>query len=263
MNLSGKVAVVTGAGTGIGKGVSIALAKHGAKVAISYNSSDLDTGARDTQQRIDQIGGESIIVKANVAYKHEIDSMVNGVADHFGRIDILVNDAALQLNYNFFDHDEDSFDRMMDINLKGYWQCIQAVTPYMKAKQFGRIITVCSVHGKRPTDFDIVYSMTKGGVKMLVREAAIELGRYGITVNSIEPGAINVGKQGTKETKPIVPSEEGQKMKKEDRDIRKKFPIGRVGMPSDVGNLVCYIASDEAEFLNGAAIRLDGASMLL
>ncbi|KIL40501.1 short-chain dehydrogenase [Gordoniibacillus kamchatkensis] len=261
MSLSGKVAVVTGAGTGIGKGVAIELAKRGVKVAISYNSSD--AGANDTRQRIEEIGGESVIVRANVAIKQEIDDMVNAVADHFGGIDILVNNAALQLNYNF-EHSDEQYDRMMNINLKGYWQCMQAVVPYMKAKQSGRIINISSVHGKRPTDFDTVYSMTKGGIKMLGREAAIELAKYGITVNTIEPGAVNVGKQGTKETKPIVPAEAADRLKKEPpRDIRKKFPLGRVGLPKDVGSLVCYLASDETEFLTGAAIRLDGASMLL
>ncbi|CAM4064243.1 glucose 1-dehydrogenase [Paenibacillus alkaliterrae] len=261
MSLAGKVALVTGAGTGIGKGVAIALAQRGAKVAISYNSSD--AGAKDTQEKIDEIGGESVIVRANVAYKNEIDTMVKQVAEHFGSIDILVNNAALQLNFNFYDHDEDTFDRLMNINLKGYWQCIQAVVPYMKPKGSGRIINISSVHGKRPTDFDTVYSMTKGGIKMLARESAIELAKYGITVNTIEPGAVNVGQQGTKETKPIVPAEVAEKMKKEARDIRKKFPMGRNGLPSDVGSLVCYIASDESEFMTGSSIRIDGASMLL
>jgi glucose 1-dehydrogenase len=260
LSLTGKVAVITGAGTGIGKGVAVELAKRGVKIAISYNSSD--AGAKDTQQRIEEMGGESIIVRANVAYKNEIDTMMKEAADHFGGIDILVNNAALQLNYNF-DYDDDTYDRLMNINLKGYWQCIQAVVPYMKAKQTGRIINISSVHGKRPTDFDTVYSMTKGGIRMLGRESAIELAKYGITVNTIEPGAVNVGKQGKKETKPIVPAEAAEKMKREARDIRKKFPMGRVGLPSDVGSLVCYIASDESVFLTGSAIRLDGASMLL
>ncbi|WP_199613702.1 SDR family NAD(P)-dependent oxidoreductase [Paenibacillus alkalitolerans] len=246
MSLSQKVAIVTGAGTGIGKGIAIALAQRGAKVAISYNSSD--AGARDTQQKIEEIGGESIIVRADAADKHEIDSMVNEVARHLGGIDILVNNAALQLNLNLYDHDDETYDRMMNINLKGYWQCIQAVIPYMKENGTGRIINISSVHGKRPTDFDTVYSMTKGGVKMLGRESAIELAKYGITVNTIEPGAVNVGKHGTGETR---------------RDIRKKFPLGRIGLPSDVASMVCYIASDESEFMTGASIRLDGASMLL
>jgi glucose 1-dehydrogenase len=245
MSLSGKVALVTGAGTGIGKGIAVELASRGAKVAIHYHSSDV--GAKDTQQRIDAFGGESMIVQADVAHKHEIERIVKEVADHYGGIDILVNNAALQLNCDFFDYTDDLFDRMMHINLKGYWQCIQAVVPYMKAKRSGRIINISSVHGKRPTDFDSVYAMTKGGIKMLGRESAIELAKYGITVNTIEPGAVNVGKQSKEAT----------------GNNYKKFPMGRVGKPSDVASLVCYISSDETEFMTGASIRLDGASMLL
>lgn len=255
MKLSGKTAVVTGAGTGIGKGTAIALAQQGANVAIAYHASA--AGAEDTHRKIAQLGGESIKVQADVANKAEIDRMIKQVADHYGCIDILVNNAALQLNYDLFEHDEDSYDRMMNINLKGYWQCIQAVIPHMKAQGSGRIINIASVHSKRPTDFDTVYSMTKGGIKMLGREAAIELAKYGITVNTIEPGAIDVGKQKRKAAaqQPAAP--------KPSRDIRKKFPLGRIGLPSDVGSLVCYLASDESEFLTGAGIRLDGGSMLL
>jgi glucose 1-dehydrogenase len=242
MSLSGKVALVTGAGTGIGKGIAVELAKQGVKVGIHYNSSD--AGAMDTKWRIDEYNGESMIVKANVAHKNEIVNMMKKVADKFGGIDILVNNAALQLNIGLFDYDEEKYDQMMHINLKGYWQCMQAVVPYMKKKQWGRIINISSVHGKRPTDFDTVYSMTKGGIKMLSRESAIELAKYGITVNTIAPGYVNVGKGG-------------------DGTNSKKFPLGRGGIPSDIGHMVCYIASDKTEYMSGASIRLDGASMLL
>ncbi|TDF94162.1 SDR family NAD(P)-dependent oxidoreductase [Paenibacillus piri] len=251
MSLAGKIALVTGSGTGIGKGIALELAKRGVKIGINYNSADSDADARDTMQRIKEIGGESLIVKADVTNRSEIDHMVQELSACFGGIDILVNNAALQLNYTLFQHDEDTYDREMNVNLKGYWQCMQAVIPFMKARQRGRIINICSVHGTRPTDFDTVYSMTKGGVKMLVRESAIELAKYGITVNSIEPGAIKVRRLDEPE-------------KEEDRrHLIRKFPLGRTGRPHDIGHLICYIASDEAEFLSGASIRMDGASMLL
>ncbi|OMF38369.1 short-chain dehydrogenase [Paenibacillus sp. FSL H8-0548] len=261
MSIAGKIALVTGAGTGIGKEVAIELARRGALVAIHYNQSD--AGALHTKQQVDEFGGKAIIVQANVATKQEIEQMVQTVAAHYGGIDILVNNAALQLNYDFFDYDEASFDRMMSINLKGYWQCIQAVVPYMKKKQSGRIINMSSVHSKRPTDFDVVYSMTKGGIRMLGRESAIELAQYGITVNTIEPGAVDVGKQSARESKPIMTTEDIEKHKKTTKSIRDKFPLGRVGRPLDVAQLVCFIASDESEFMTGSAIRLDGGSMLL
>jgi Dehydrogenases with different specificities (related to short-chain alcohol dehydrogenases) len=243
-SLIGKSALVTGAGTGIGKGAAIELAKRGAKVAIHYNASD--AGARDTKQHIEELGGTCITVQADVADREQIVHMVDTSAAALGGIDILVNNAALQLNLQWFEYTEEQFDRVMNINLKGYWQCIQAVIPYMKQQKAGRIINISSVHGKRPTDFDAVYCMSKGGVKMLGRESALELARYGITVNTIAPGAVDVGKFKASHREPN----------------RKKFPLGRVGLPADVASLVCYIASDETSFMTGSTIRLDGAGML-
>lgn len=259
MNLSGKVALVTGAGTGIGKGVAIGLAQHGAKVAIHYNRSD--AGAKDTLEQIQAFGGDAILVQANVQNNDEITRMVKQVADHYGRIDVLVNNAALQLNYSFFEYDESTFDRMMSINLKGYWQCIQAVVPYMKKQQSGRIMLMSSIHGKRPGDFDVAYSMTKGGIRMLGREAAIELAKYGITVNTLEPGSVHVGEKSAPDSKPFLSETEIKRGKP--GDFLKKFPMGRVGKPADVAALACFLASDESEFITGASIRLDGASVHL
>ncbi|TFE23466.1 SDR family NAD(P)-dependent oxidoreductase [Cohnella luojiensis] len=247
MTISGKNAIVTGAGTGIGRGVALELAKRGASVAVHYNSSE--AGAFQTKRLIDEAGGSCITVKANVASKEEIDRMVETVADRFGRIDILVSNAALQLNLDLFGHDDDTYDRTMNTNVKGYWQTIQAVVPHMKSRNHGRIILVSSVHSKRPTDFDPIYAMSKGAIRMLGRESAIELAGYGITVNMIEPGAIDVGKFRTGSA--------------QSPELFKKFPGGRVGLPSDVAELVCYIAGDATSFMTGTAIRLDGASMLL
>ena len=141
MDLTGKVAVVTGAGTGSGQGVAVQLAQCGAKVVIHYNRSD--AGAKETLAQIQAAGGEAVIAQTDVASKAEIERLMKQAAHAFlhrslgGTIDILVNNAALQLNYGLFDHDETSFDRMMNINLKGYWQCMQAAIPYMKNNAAG------------------------------------------------------------------------------------------------------------------------------
>ncbi|WP_276353914.1 SDR family NAD(P)-dependent oxidoreductase [Cohnella caldifontis] len=260
MSLQGKIAVVTGAGTGIGQGVAVELARRGAKVAVSYRSSE--AGALETLRRIEALGGEGMTVRADAASRADLFAMADFVARRFGGIDILVNNAALQLNDNF-DHDDDAYDRIMNTNLKGYWQGMQAVLPYMKAKGSGRIICISSVHAKRPTDFDAVYAMSKGAIKMLVRESAIELARYGVTVNAIEPGAVEVERLTWAIAKPFVPPEYAERAKRSNRDPLRKFPLGRRGLPTDVASLACYIASDESAFLTGSAIRLDGGSMLL
>lgn len=258
MSLHGKVALVTGAGTGIGKGIAVELAKRGAKVIVHYHSSS--GGALDTQRLIESLNGESIIIQADVGHREEIVKLTETAAEAFGGIDILVNNAALQLNLGLFEYSDAEYDRVMSVNLKGYWQCIQAVVPFMKAKGSGRIVNISSVHGKRPSDFDTVYAMTKGGIKMLTRESAIELGRYGITVNTIEPGAVDVGvKSGM--PRPIVPPDVA--IESSPDDFTKKFPLGRVGLPKDIGHMVCWLVSDEGEFVTGASIRMDGASMLL
>lgn len=259
MNLSGKTAIVTGAGTGIGQGVAVELGARGVKVAVHYNSSA--AGAEETLRRIEAAGGEGLLVQADVARKADIDRMTERVADRFGGIDILVCNAALQLNCPFFDYDEAKFDRMMAINLKGYWQCMQAAVPHMKRKRRGRIILISSVHGKRPGEFDAVYSMTKGGIRMLARESAIELARWGITVNMIEPGAVDVGKF----TRPSYTQEEAEQIRRVNpRDkFLMKFPLGRIGQPADIAKMVCFLASDDSAYMNGSAVRMDGGSMLL
>ena len=261
MSLTGKVAIVTGAGTGIGQGIAAEFGARGVQVAIHYNRSD--TGALETQRRIAEAGGQSMIVQADVSQREQIERMMRQVADRFGRIDILVNNAALQLNYSLFDYGEEQYDRIMRTNLKGYWQCMQAVIPHMKKNGSGRIINLSSVHAKRPGEFDAGYAMTKGGIRMLTRESAIELAQYGITVNAIEPGAIKVGVQSPRDSKPFFSPEEAERARADVKDIRKRFPLGRVGLPSDVASMACYIASDESEFMTGSAIRLDGGSMHL
>ncbi|WP_020617741.1 SDR family NAD(P)-dependent oxidoreductase [Paenibacillus daejeonensis] len=256
MDVTGKTALVTGAGTGIGQGVAIELARRGAKVAVHYNSSR--EGAENTRRQIEALGGEAHIVQGNIANQEEVQRFVSETADALGGLDILVNNAALQLNLSLLQHDETSFDKIMHTNLKGYWLCMQAALPHLKKRSAGRVINISSVHAKRPTDFDPVYSMSKGGIRMLTREAAIELGQHGITVNAIEPGAVDVGKQ---QVRPELPPAGGEPMERS--DFRMHFPLGRAGKPQDVGHLVCFIASDASAFLSGAAIRLDGASMLL
>lgn len=258
MSLAGKVALVTGAGTGIGQGIAIEMANRGARMALHYNRSE--AGVLETKRRIDEAEGDSFIVRADVSNPQKIAAMVRHIESRAGDIDILVNNAAVQLNYDLFKHDGDTFDRMFDTNVKGYWQCIQAVIPGMKRKGTGRIILISSVHAKRPTDFDPVYAMTKGAIRMLGRESAIELAPYGITVNTIEPGAVDVGKYNL-----ISPDDPDAEKKREARRKQQleKFPLGRVGLPLDVAHLACFIASDESEYMTGSAIRLDGGSMLL
>lgn len=258
LQLQDKVALVTGAGTGIGKGIAVALAQRGASVIVHYNASQ--SGAQDTLDQIVALGAKAVIYQADVAIKQQVTDMVDFAVSHFGKIDILVNNAAAQTNMSLMEYDDESYDQVMNVNLKGYFLCTQAVVPSMKQQGGGRIINVSSVHGKRPTDFDVVYAMTKGGIKMLTRESAVELAKYHITVNTIEPGAVYIGtKSGN--PKSIMPTE--RVTDEHRRRSMRKFPLGRSGLPSDIGYLTCFLASKESEWMTGAAIRADGGSMLL
>ncbi len=258
MGFEGKVALVTGAGTGIGQGVALALGRQGARVAVNYVVEP--ERAEDTVRQIEAAGGQGMAVAADVSVPDQVTQMVHRIEQAYGGIDILVNNAARQTNLSLLEYDEVTYDSVMAINCMGYWLTMKAVIPSMKTRGGGRIINISSVHGKRPTDFDVVYAMSKGGVKMLSREAAIELAQYKITVNVVEPGAVAVG-QKAGSPRPIVPpatAGEARGFKS-----RSKFPLGRVGIPSDIAHVVSFLASDHSAYITGAAIRADGGSMLL
>ena len=248
--LEGRVAVVTGGGKGIGAGISKALAAEGAKVIFNYNSNP--TLAEETVAFIKERGGEAYTCYTDVRDRSQVEALMKKAVELYGGIDILVNNAAWQPNLDIDEYTEEQYDQIMDINLCGYFRCIQAALPYLKKSKCPRIINISSIHAKRPGDFDVAYSMTKGGITMLTREAAIELIKYGITVNAVLPGAIKIEfKSGT-----IYP----MKRKFVLRERRYHF-IG-AGMPQDVANVVVFLASDKSSHINGASIRIDKGAVL-
>jgi len=252
--LEGHTAVITGGGKGIGAGISKKLAAAGANVVINCNSNpDM---AEKTALEIRQAGGQAIVYQADVGDRAQVDAMMAKAAEVFGGIDILVNNAAWQPNLDIDEYTEEFYDRIMNINLGGYFRCIQAALPYLKKSPCPRIINISSIHGKRPTDFDVCYSMTKGAIKMLTREAAIELGKYGITVNAILPGAVRIEfKSGyTRPFKRVQISRER---------MYKYNPVNRIGIPDDVAEMVLFLASKKSSYITGAGIRMDGGSVLM
>ncbi len=257
-SLQGSVALVSGAATGIGKGIAVALAQCGVRVGINHPHQE--EGARDTLTRVRAAGSDGMLLPADMRMRDDVLAMGEKLRGHFGSLEIWVNNAAYQPNHRLLEYPEEDFTRVLDTNLKGYLWGIQAAARIMQERGYGRIINISSVHGKRPSGFDPVYAMSKGGIKMLVREAAIEFGSYGITVNTIEPGAVHVGGKGNPrlvETPPPLSQPEDLARR------RLTFPLGRPGLPADIGYLVVMLARPESAFVNGAAIRADGGSMLL
>lgn len=248
--MEGRVAVVTGGGKGVGAGISKLLAAEGAKVVFNYNSNP--SLAEKTVEYIKQQGGEAYTCKVDVQYRDQVEAMMNKAVELYGGIDILVNNAAYQPNLDIDEYTEELYDQVMNINLGGYFRCMQAALPYLKQSKCPRIINISSVHAKRPGDFDVCYSMTKGGIKMLTREAAVEFSKYGITVNAILPGGIIIEfKSGTT-----------QQFKFKRIQRARTYNLRMPGMPEDVGNIVVFLASEKGGHINGASIRADKGAML-
>lgn len=256
-DVAGKAAVVTGGGKGVGRGISRALAASGARVCIGYNSNE--ALARQTLADIRAEGGEAFLFKADVADPDACREMAERAAREYGGIDVLVNNAALQRNLDITEYSEPEYDEMMRVNLIGYVYMMQACLPHLKLRQGASIVNISSVHGKRPTGFDPVYAMTKAGICMLTREAAIEFARYGIRVNALLPAAVKI------EFKTGNPSFlGGNKRAHIQRDKHfNMYPLGRVGLPSDLGAMCVFLASEDAAFISGSGIRMDGCAMLL
>jgi NAD(P)-dependent dehydrogenase (short-subunit alcohol dehydrogenase family) len=243
--LTGKVALVTGAGRGIGKCIALQMAQAGVKVVVNYAHSE--HGARELVARIHDEGYEAIAIKADISNLVEIEQMVEQVLQHFGKIDILVNNAAIDPREDFFQVDEAFWDRVVDTNLKGSFFCAQACARVMAKVGQGSIINISSVHGNLTMPRYSAYASTKGGINAMTRQLALDLAKYQITVNAVAPGATEVEKFSDE---PWIKPE----------FIGEIIPLGRIGQPEDIAPMVLFLASDQARFITGQVITIDGGS---
>jgi len=254
MSINGKVAIVTGGNKGVGRGIVYSLVKAGAYVCICYNSSE--NFALETLEKANEIApNHAFLYKCDVSVRDNVKAMADETVKRFGKIDILVNNAAMQPNLPLGTYDMETFKKIWDINIGGYFLCLQECLPYLRQSECPRVVNISSIHGKRPTVFDPGYAMTKGAIKMFTREAAIELAKYKITVNYITLGACRIEqKTGNSPFHLHTPKE---------ARVKTTFPLGRVAFPKDVGDLIVYLAGQESEIITGTGIRVDGGSMLL
>ncbi len=185
-----RVALVTGSGKGVGAGVVRVLCRAGIRCVINCNTNR--TMAEENLEKIRQEGGEAFIFPADVSDPAQAKALADAAMERYGRLDILVNNAAMQYNLFIDEYDEKTIRKQWDINFGGYWRMIRNCFPYLRQSPQGRIVNIGSVHGKRPTCFDAGYAMTKGGIRMLTREAALELAPYGIPVNCIGLGGCRI-----------------------------------------------------------------------
>ena len=244
--LEGKVALVTGSSQGIGQGVAVRLAQEGAKIIINYHSHP--EGADDTLKQVRAAGSDGIPIMADLGQTSEIDRLVQEGVSKFGQIDILVNNAGREKKAPFWEVQESDYDLVLHVNLKGVFFTTQAfVKQLMTRKAPGRIINMSSVHEELPFPHFASYCASKGGLKMLCRNLAIELAPYTITVNNVAPGAIET---------PINTKLLNDKEKL--ADLLSNIPLGRLGKPADVAGAVVFLASADADYITGTTIFVDG-----
>jgi glucose 1-dehydrogenase len=247
--LAGKVAIVTGAGSGIGQGIAKRLGSEGARVIVDYIGDP--AGAKVTQKAIEQAGGQGDIVEADVTSMDDVHKLVDTAWNRFGTADILVNNAGMEQKSAFWDTTEEEYDKVMAVNLRGLFFLTQAFVRRLRnAKKPGRIINISSVHEDMAFPGFATYCCSKGALRMLMRNLAVELGPLGITVNNVAPGAIATPiNEALLNDKPMLDA------------LLKNIPLGRMGTPDDVAGLVAYLASDDASYVTGSTLVIDGGLM--
>ena len=241
--LKNKIALVTGAGRGIGRAIAIALAKEGAEVVINYNGSE--ERAKGVKQTIEENGGKASIYKCNVSDFAACEAMIKDIVKEYGHLDILVNNAGITKDGLIMKMKEEDFDSVLNVNLKGTFNTIRHSVRQMLKQRSGKIINISSVSGILGNVGQANYAASKAGVIGLTKTMARELGSRGITVNAIAPGFVETEMTG-------VLSEEIRE------NACKQIILGRFGKPEDIANTAVFLASDKADYITGQVISVDG-----
>jgi glucose 1-dehydrogenase len=242
----GKTAVITGSGRGIGQAIAVRLASEGANIVVNdlKHTEDVDT----TLAEIDKTGSQGHFVAADVSDVAQVQGLIQQGIDHFGQLDILVNNAGITRKAPFWEVSEADYDLVLNVNLKGAFFAAQAFAKHLlEQKRTGRIVNISSVHEDLPFANFTSYCLSKGGMQMLTRNLAVELGPHNITVNGIAPGAIRTPINKDLLTQPELL-----------RTLRENISLGRVGETHEVSSVVAFVASDEATYVTGATYFVDG-----
>ncbi len=241
MKLKNKVAIVTGAAQGIGKGIALALAKEGANVIVS----DI-RDAKEVVKEIESFNVKAMFIKVDISKRQEVEKMVEMVLKKFGKIDVLVNNAGVYPFKTLTEMEEEDWDKVLDINLKGTFNCTKAVLPTMIKNKGGNIINISSIAALVGFQNLTHYSASKAGIIGFTKASALELAQYGIRVNVIAPGGIE-----TPTTKNMI-----------NKNFVDSLPIKRIGKPKDIANAVIFLASEDSSYITGQCIVIDGGYTL-
>lgn len=247
LDFTGKVAIVTGSGSGLGSGIALRFAEAGAAVVVNYRSSA--AGAQAVVAQIEAAGGRAIAIQADVTQKTSVESLIHQAVEAFGRLDVLVNNAGLYPLSTLVEMSEAEWDEVINSNLRSTFLCTQAAAKQMIAQsQGGAIVNIASIEAENPAPMHSHYNAAKGGVVMHTAAAANELGLYGIRVNSVSPGLI--WREGIEQGWP-----DGVER------FLKAAPLGRLGRPDDIADACLFLASPAARWITGANLRVDGGVM--
>jgi len=241
MRLRNKVAIVTGGARGIGKAICLQLAKEGAKIVIFDLMDEL---ALKVAKEIKKEGGECLAIPVDVSSICSVEQAVEKVIDKFKRIDILVNNAGITKDKLILRMKEEDWDKVIQVNLKGAFNCLKVVLKFMSRQRYGRIVNISSVIGLRGNAGQANYAASKAGLIALTKSAAKEFARRGITVNAIAPGFIQ-----TSMTQELLSIR---------KDLLNQIPLGRAGKPEEVAGLVSYLVSEDVAYITGETVRIDG-----
>jgi glucose 1-dehydrogenase len=244
--LLGRKVLVTGSSKGIGRGIAVRLAQEGADVVINYNSDP--RGAEEALAEVQGLGRRGAILRGNLGTVSEVRDLVAQSAAALGGLDVLVNNAGIEKHAAFWDVTENDFDAVLNVNLKGVFFATQAfVQQCIAARRPGKIINISSVHEELAFPNFAAYCASKGGVRMLTRTLAVELGPLGITINSIAPGAIETPINAKLLNDPV-------KLK----SLVDQIPLSRLGKPNDVAGLAAFLASPDSDYITGTTSLIDG-----
>jgi NAD(P)-dependent dehydrogenase (short-subunit alcohol dehydrogenase family) len=246
MELKDKIAVITGAGYGIGRGIAQRFAEEGADVVVAYGHNA--DKARETAKLVQDAGRQALMVQCDVTQSAQVNAMVSRTTAEFGRIDILINNAGIARITPFLEISEQEWDYLIDVDLKGPFLCTQAVAREMaKAGYGGKIINIGSVHGHRSLPGRAHYAAAKSGLEGLTKVMAYELAEHRINVNTIGPGATESAM-----TEPFLHDPATL------RFMLENIPWGSIGKPVDIAHLAVFLASDKADYITGVTIYIDG-----
>jgi len=249
MSLTGKVAIVTGGNSGIGKAIAVALAGHGANIVIDYVANPQATEA--LEQQLHALGVQAVGVEADVSKLTDLQRLVDTAVQQFGRVDVMVNNAGVETRTSILDTSEADYEKVLSVNLKSAFFGTQIAAKQMIAQgDGGRIVNITSVHEDWPMPGNTAYCLSKGGMRMLTRTAGVELGPQGILVIGVGPGAVET---------PIntATMDDPAKMKTLDAAI----PVGRMAKPEEIADVVAFAAGDGAAYLTATTIFADGGIM--